>query len=776
MLWLLLSLHLASNGNLVLADFEKETGMKNWRVARGKGELRRIRKGASQGRWALLLPKGVEQCEFIPPQRDWSAFAFLRLSAYHEEPREVWLRIGIGDEKGLRYVNFGYRAGWVLLPPRRRILISWPIKDLKADVIGRPINYRSISKVVLTKLPADASLVVDAFELVPLAGHLRQRMKGAEEWLEQFRRWLKPSLPRGALRSWLEDTIRRGEKELERVREACSRGGEDLRKADEALSRLFRFLSERTVFIWGVEKWLPVRPSDLPSLPLRPPLAIRMCVNERESVAFNLTNLLSLPLRVRLRIGSLLSVEGKELPPSQVNLFQVEYVTVRHCEAVGDGRPSKLGDALVPLPESGIVTLLPRTTHQFWLTVDGGGIEPGVYNGSLEVWISGGEKFAPPLRRYLPLCIVVEPVRLPDEAPFDAFLFERPLPSVEYLRDLEKLFVNHFLLGVNLLLPRRWDELRGEFVFDWTGLERFLKLEGRRKFIISYSLMLDFDRFVARRQGWKFMSEEWKERFLEWVEAFVRKLAEHGIGFDQFAAELWDEAPPRAVAQVAEMARLIKRYLPRFRIVQVGNFDVDSIRKLAPFVDLWVHHLSYLDEERLRAMRSKGAKVWGYTCHVMMRYLSPTGYYRLNPWLAWRWGLDGIALWTYNAWAMDPWDSLDNAPSGPDDEGLVYPGLKGPLHSKRWEAWREGMEDCIRFRMLEEALRRPALSPDLRAKISSLLSHARKVVERWEKLRSIYAGEARKVAEVEEVRELALDLLKEVGSRLGPEWWMGGRR
>jgi len=105
-----------------------------------------------------------------------------------------------------------------------------------------------------------------------------------------------------------------------------------------------------------------------------------------------------------------------------------------------------------------------------------------------------------------------------------------------------------------------------------------------------------------------------------------------------------------------------------------------------------------LHEPGFRIMRESGHPIWAYECGSGKGVLPAKN--RTLPWRAWRHRLDGIGFWSYAAVYGDYWDDFD---LGLPDWAKVYPDPVGrPVPSKRWEAWREGLEDYLLLRMFEE--------------------------------------------------------------------------
>ena len=128
-----------------------------------------------------------------------------------------------------------------------------------------------------------------------------------------------------------------------------------------------------------------------------------------------------------------------------------------------------------------------------------------------------------------------------------------------------------------------------------------------------------------------------------------------------------------------------------------------------------------------RRLRAKGCKVWTYMCSRYMQTQDILGYYRFYLWRTYMRGLDGAAIWTSGSRrGADGWDSRDGY-----DDGILWCGANkrmGP--TKRFEAFREGLEDVAYMSLLEKAGTKEAKSL-LDAREDVIKSHDQKVLDAW---------------------------------------------
>ena len=190
----------------------------------------------------------------------------------------------------------------------------------------------------------------------------------------------------------------------------------------------------------------------------------------------------------------------------------------------------------------------------------------------------------------------------------------------------------------------------------------------------------------------KYMSKEWKKAFSNWVKQIVSHMKSRGVDYDQFCLYLFDET---ARAEVLEVVQLVTKIDPKVMIFQTvpgGNLE-----RFCSDIDILCPCTDRLKQQADAGYRKRIKNLWGYDCNGPGKELSPYGYYRLRPWIAWESGANGVGFWSYMDWTNSAWNMVDKV-----DFGVFYDARTAPadiprseaiIPSKRWEAWREGIED-----------------------------------------------------------------------------------
>jgi hypothetical protein len=209
-------------------------------------------------------------------------------------------------------------------------------------------------------------------------------------------------------------------------------------------------------------------------------------------------------------------------------------------------------------------------------------------------------------------------------------------------------------------------------------------------------------------------SEPWERLLGEWLRAWVAHLQEIGIGYGRFIFYPLDETIDE---QFVEIARMVREIDPRIRIFAdpLARDSDAGLRTALPLVDVWCPNLDAYErrQAQLQMIRDTGATIWSYT--VGRRESDAYAKYRLHHWRAWQDGATGAGFWAYaqgGDWQdEDLWDDFSGRGS---DYGVIYTLTGAPedisraeaiIPGKRWEAWREGVEDWYWLHVFDRAVR-----------------------------------------------------------------------
>ena len=145
--------------------------------------------------------------------------------------------------------------------------------------------------------------------------------------------------------------------------------------------------------------------------------------------------------------------------------------------------------------------------------------------------------------------------------------------------------------------------------------------------------------------------------------------------------------------------------IPNIKIFSDKMADVETLKKFDPYIGYWCPNATSLkaNPEGLKFMHDSGKPVWTYLCGSG-KHRTPM-LNRQEAWLAFKYNCDGIGYHAYyDSWQGDDWNEFDGKHA---DWSKVYLDQnKQVVPSRRWEAWREGLEDWLCLDALRTALKK----------------------------------------------------------------------
>ena len=276
--------------------------------------------------------------------------------------------------------------------------------------------------------------------------------------------------------------------------------------------------------------------------------------------------------------------------------------------------------------------------------------------------------------------------------------FRYPLPEEFY----------HYNLYPGMIEWRRNSD--GNFSFDYSIYDRYVELNmslGIDKEIECHSLLpcktqspyLSYydeqsDDIVEFVTGWQ--TPEYREAW----QAFLYDFAEHNRkrGWLELITMCpYDE--PKDMASFRGIAQMVKAIASEIRISAAISSDIAL--GLVDCIDIATLHLGHnFMMDNLNVLREAGVEVrWYSCCFPNWGNTLFTGdlieAWRI-PWICFANGLSGYLRWSIINW---PENFLNNPafnwPTG--DMHLLYPGENGPIASFRWDAYKTGLHDAMRF-------------------------------------------------------------------------------
>jgi hypothetical protein len=442
---------------------------------------------------------------------------------------------------------------------------------------------------------------------------------------------------------------------------------------------------------------------------------IRLWQNEYESAAFNIVNCSGEAITAAVSVSPLVGPDGEKVDSSRT-------FTVRRSIYVKGSTVGSIADALILQAERPF-TLQPGELTQIWLTIFNPTLSPGRYEGAIGVSAKtakgqvpgSGEAESPPIER-IAVTVEVQKRKFPENFALSTCNWGcyRVASMSETARDFYSHRINVCFIDVgDIPFPRSASDPPG--VFRKPNFSKMEAVIRTHNYARTYLLFLNFrsDKKDFGRFG-RWMTPSWKTAFSSWLKELERHLRDTGVDYDRWALHAFDES---LCDEYFEFAGFVKSIDPKIRLY-ANSFGKGpkQFMRFRELIDIWClqdsHCLRY--PQWLETIKGFGKKVWTYECLGPGKAKDPYTYYRLMPWRAFKRGQTGAGFWVYHDGlnyrnVAVPWDDTLK-PLG--YYGVVYGAQTRPVgklaenivSSRRWEAWREGVEDYQYLYELQQAI------------------------------------------------------------------------
>ncbi|MFZ2146912.1 MAG: hypothetical protein WAV28_06805 [Sedimentisphaerales bacterium] len=425
---------------------------------------------------------------------------------------------------------------------------------------------------------------------------------------------------------------------------------------------------------------------------------IQMWQNEYESAAFNIVNCSDEAMTMAVSISPLLGPDDKKVGSKRT-------FTIRRAIYVQGNTVGSIADALVLQAERPFI-LQPGELTQIWLTIFNPTLTAGSYKGQVGVLAKTAEEKNLPIET-IPVTVEVQEYKFPENFALNTcnWAYYKVASEAEMAEDLNEHHINVYMVPPQDLPFLRFSSDRpgGVRKPNFANLDKALQYHNYAR---TYLLCLDFNsnkKDHGRFGKVEWMTPEWKVVFSQWLKNLVKHLKDADVDYDKFALYPFDES---LCDDFYQLAKLIKATNPKVRIFanSFGKGPKEFVR-FRELVDIWCLQDSHCERnpQWLEQIKDFGKQVWTYECLRPMKAKDPYSYYRLLPWRAFKRGQTGAGFWIYYyglnfQTGAVPWDDTLR-PQG--FSGVVYGSKAGPIPglsenitpSRRWEAWREGVED-----------------------------------------------------------------------------------
>ncbi|MBV5329409.1 MAG: DUF4091 domain-containing protein [Chlorobium sp.] len=369
-----------------------------------------------------------------------------------------------------------------------------------------------------------------------------------------------------------------------------------------------------------------------------------------------------------------ITVESSALPPEAPELL------FYHVPFVKSAAMEYVADPLMPLGSR--LVLSSGESRMVMLSVYGG--HPGSWQGTLKV--AGGAEGAS-----FPLALKVSNVTLPSELSINSinwgYLDFKPIRDrkVEAVKDLIAHHTNTIVVPP-AYLPLNYPTTPQDIV----RFESYLQMhKGAAKVLLFTNF--NNEKVLTVNGKYPFMSDEWKKQFKRFYKGVVEGAVKTGFSEEQLYLYPFDEMRGEEISRFKTLADWVHTEIPAVKFYATLLVE-ESLQILPSLAIAQVKN----DDKLIGVALNSGKEIWLYNAVENTKSLPPYSYYRLMPWKAFNRGLAGVGFWNYadTGWGDNPGSAWNDFDGNRADCTVIYDGENGAIvSSRRWEAWRMGLED-----------------------------------------------------------------------------------
>lgn len=246
---------------------------------------------------------------------------------------------------------------------------------------------------------------------------------------------------------------------------------------------------------------------------------------------------------------------------------------------------------------------------------------------------------------------------------------------------------NHYINVISI--PEQY--VPSLFTDNYGTLTEYLSpFKGKKVKKLMIEMNYSQDKYKSSNKTGTFMSVAWKSNFKSWYENIILSLKKEGYSENQVYLFPYDEVRGKNINDLKTFTNWVHTTLPRAKVYATLDDDV-AIKELTPILDVSQILLSKINSDKISKTRNN--EIWTYDTQGFSRTLDPIKYYRLMSWKAYLYEFSGVGFWNY-ADVGQKSDNIYSLPCPERDYAVIYHNLNYDiLSSRRWEAFKLGMED-----------------------------------------------------------------------------------
>ncbi|MGE3557573.1 MAG: glycoside hydrolase domain-containing protein [Nitrospira sp.] len=465
---------------------------------------------------------------------------------------------------------------------------------------------------------------------------------------------------------------------------------EQIQKAELEAERAALPLTSDALSVWSQDPWVEVGQAALYGLPgdQVPSVEVRGYSGEHETVCLGIA------------VGEEIAKHGlraivRGLLPQAVRLYELKAVVAANGKRVYD--------PLVPLDEGKVIPVRSGIPFYLWVDLNLSALRDGDHR--FEIHLEGGQRTV-----VVPgfVSVKAEQRDVKSLRAFNwAYLSDKPIfhNGSAAVQDLVSHGINTFVVHPSevpgISLDGNWVIKPNSHFLETVNLA---KQHGMVLLYLGWSDTKNPLGFSSTKQS---LDPVVKDRLVIWVKELSEHLSHHKLSFDRWALYPVDEPNRHGLRLVKMVAQAVKEWNPSVQvyvnptIYATPAIEVQDLREAESVVDYWQPNVLALPGRTGEFFKTLKRDWWLYGNPKSPAKLgSPLHDYRMLAWWAWQYGASGVGFWSYSdTGGSSAWNDIDGRRP---DWSVVYETPDGVVSSRRWEAFREGLED---YRLLSGVAR-----------------------------------------------------------------------
>lgn len=185
-----------------------------------------------------------------------------------------------------------------------------------------------------------------------------------------------------------------------------------------------------------------------------------------------------------------------------------------------------------------------------------------------------------------------------------------------------------------------------------------------------------------------YMQASWQKKFLIWYDTIYKILKNHNINNQDIYLYPFDEIRENELPLFKAFTTWVKSVRPQSQIYLTIYYE-KFLPQVQPLAD--VYQLLVKNHDLGLVKPNKDHEFWIYDIMDDSKDVDPYSRYRLLAWKAFQYNAQGVGFWAYaDQFGSSVWDDFDG---GQGDYNVVYDKGNSIIPSKRWEAFKQGVED-----------------------------------------------------------------------------------